>query len=212
MAAAASGVSGRNAGAGGGAAFVARGEVFVSVVMSALQEVYAVTAVSADRALASLRTASDGAYAFPAYQLRARGTPMAPVVCRIRIAEGAQHLVPWPGMVVLKGFEPPDLIVATLGGVVTPREQASFLDWVRGVIRANGPVRLLVVLDDFVGWHFTSLDHGTSWLSDDEGVSKVAIVGARERRIAVLTALAQPLRTMPIRYFETEEAARTWLS
>ena len=68
-----------------------------------------------------------------------------------------------------------------------------------------------MVLDDFVGWHFTSLDHRTSFIDDDEGVSRIAIVGAPERRIAVLTALAQPVRKMPIRYFETEEAARTWL-
>jgi hypothetical protein len=49
------------------------------------------------------------------------------------------------------------------------------------------------------------------WLRDNEGVSRMAIVGEAGWRVAVLTTIAQPVRRVPIDYFTTEEAARRWL-
>ena len=116
-------------------------------------------------------------------------------------------------MVVSRRFEPPDLVVAILRGVVTSHDQASLVESVRASIRRAGAVRLLILLDSFGGWNLgESFDSAASWLSDDESVSKIAIVGRREWRLSVLMLITQPLRSLPIKYFETEAAARRWLA
>ena len=116
-------------------------------------------------------------------------------------------------MVLTKTFEPPNLVVITLGGVVTPTDQADLVRSVREAVRSAGPVRLLVLLELFGGWHpSASLDDAALWLQDETDVSKIAIVGAPAWRRAVLTVIGQPLRRIPIDYFETEAAARRWLA
>lgn len=109
-------------------------------------------------------------------------------------------------------FEPPDLVVATLGGVVTSGDQTRLVTSVQQWIRDTGSVRMLVRLDRFAGWNpGAERDTVTPWLEDDEGISKMAIVGEAEWKIPVLTLITQPLRRMPIQYFETEAVARQWL-
>jgi hypothetical protein len=115
-------------------------------------------------------------------------------------------------MVISKAFEPPDLVVATLAGVVTSGDQADVIEWVRDSIRSVAAVRVLIVLELFGGWQPPdSFDDNRFWLRDDEGVSKMAVVGALTWRRTVLTFLAQPLRRIPIQYFESEFTARRWL-
>lgn len=115
-------------------------------------------------------------------------------------------------MVISKAFEPPDLVVATLAGVVTSSDQADVIEWVRDSIRSVAAVRVLLVLELFGGWQPpSSFDDARLWLRDDEGVTKMAIVGALTWRRSVLTFLAQPLRRIPIQYFESEFTARRWL-
>jgi len=115
-------------------------------------------------------------------------------------------------MVVSAAFQSPDLVVATLGGVVTSVDQTRLVEWVRQGVRRAGSVRVLVRLEAFGGWNAgASVDDPASWLQDDEGVTRMAIVGRPEWKVAVLTFIAQPLRRMPIEYFETEAAARGWL-
>ena len=115
-------------------------------------------------------------------------------------------------MTVVGEFESPDLVLATLTGVVTPPDQVHLVDRVRDAIRRVGSVRLLVRLEAFAGWRpDASLDPAASWLRDDEGVTKIAIVGQPEWKAEVLTVIAQPLRRIPIEYFETEPPARQWL-
>jgi hypothetical protein len=115
-------------------------------------------------------------------------------------------------MVLTRRFEPPDLVTATLGGVVTGDDQAEIVRFVRTAIATAGSVRVLLHLDQFAGWkpdaHF---DRHSLWLHDDEGVSKIGIFGDPEWKPAVLTLMAQPLRRVPIAYFATEAAARRWL-
>jgi hypothetical protein len=116
-------------------------------------------------------------------------------------------------MVLTKTFEPPDLVVIALSGVVAASDQADLVRWVRHNVRTAGAVRLLVQLELFGGWNAAgSLDDTGLWLQDDKDVSKIAIVGARAWRRTVLTVIGQPLRTIPIDYFETEAAARQWLA
>jgi hypothetical protein len=115
-------------------------------------------------------------------------------------------------MVLREVFETPDLLVVTLSGVVTSRDQASVVARVREAIREVGPIRLLFLLEDFSGWHPAAFNDRSLWLRDDEGVTRIAIVGEAARRMDVLTALAQPLRLIPIQYFDNQTAARQWLT
>jgi SpoIIAA-like len=115
-------------------------------------------------------------------------------------------------MLLARRFEPPNPVVGTLGGVVTLRDQALLVELVRSSIRLVGSVRVLVHLQQFASWGASGdVDSDAWWLRDDEGISKIAIVGQPEWRLPILTVIAQPLRRIPIRYFETEAAARAWL-
>jgi hypothetical protein len=115
-------------------------------------------------------------------------------------------------MVVARSFEPPDLVTATLTGVVTARDQAEVVSYVRAAIAMVGTVRILVVLEQVASWlPDAAFDCDMLWLRDDEGVTRAAIVGEPAWRVPVLTLLAQPVRRLPIKYFETEDAARRWL-
>jgi hypothetical protein len=115
-------------------------------------------------------------------------------------------------MVLSRMFEPPDLLVATVGGLVTEKDQAGLVSWVRDTLETIEQVRLLIRLDRFEGWRADAcFSDPTLWLNDDEGVAKMAIVGSPEWRLATLTFIVQPLRRTPIEYFETEAAARRWL-
>jgi hypothetical protein len=115
-------------------------------------------------------------------------------------------------MVLNRMFEPPDLLVATVSGVVTASDQAALVAWVRDTLETIDRVRLLIVLDRFEGWPMdAAFSDPTLWLHDDEGVSKMAIVGNPEWRLRVLTFIIQPLRRTPIEFFETKAAARRWL-
>ena len=116
-------------------------------------------------------------------------------------------------MVLSRMFEPPDLLVATVGGLLTAPDQGALVAWVRDTLETIEHVRLLVLLDRFEGWQSDpSFTDPTLWLHDDEGVAKMAIVGRPEWRLAMLTFLVQPLRRTPIEFFETEKAARRWLA
>ena len=115
-------------------------------------------------------------------------------------------------MVVSRLFEPPDLVAATVAGVVTYDDQAALTTFVRAAIHSAGTVRLLLRLEHFAVWYLDDrFDRDVLWLRDDEGVAKIAVVGDPSWRVPVLTLMAQPLRRVPIEYFLTEEAARCWL-
>jgi hypothetical protein len=116
-------------------------------------------------------------------------------------------------VVLSKTFEPPDLVVVTISGVLRARDQAELVAWVRGAIRTSGPVRVLVRLEEFAGWlpDDVLLTDPTHWLHDDEAVSRMAIAGDPTQRLTVLTAIAHPIRRIPIHYFGTEADARAWL-
>jgi hypothetical protein len=153
--------------------------------------------VCSPRAYGATRAA---AYAFPAVRRR-----------QIRIAAAATD--PYRGRMVLRqGLEPPNLVIATIAGIVTSREQADLVAFIRTAISITGSVRVLLCLESFAGWHPDArFDREDLWLHDDEGVSKIAIVGPPQWKPTVLTLLAQPIRRVPIAYFAAESTARTWL-
>ena len=115
-------------------------------------------------------------------------------------------------MVLNRHFEVPDLVAATLAGVITANDQAELVQFVRAAIPMAGSVRVLVRLEQFAGWNPGAHANGDAlWLRDDEGVSRIALVGDPAWRVMVLTVFTQPLRQVPIEYFATEAAARRWL-
>jgi hypothetical protein len=115
-------------------------------------------------------------------------------------------------MVFRVGLEPPNLVTATIAGIVTLREQGELVTFIRSAISITGSVRVLLCLESFAGWHPDArFDRDDLWLHDDEGVSRIAIVGPAAWKATVLTLLAQPIRRVPIAYFVTEPAARAWL-
>ena len=114
-------------------------------------------------------------------------------------------------MVRSRSLESPDVVVARLDGLVTSEDQAEIVGFIRGATALTGSVRLLVLLDRFAGWILNgSFDRDWLWLRDDE-VSAIAIVVASAWRGAVQTVITQPLRNIPIEFFETETDARQWL-
>ena len=116
-------------------------------------------------------------------------------------------------MVLSRTFEPPDLVVATVTGRMTPRDQAALVGFVRDSLQFARELRVLVVWDGFGGWTPDALFNDPAcWLQDRDRVARMAIVGAAEGRDAMLAFIAQPLRRMPIEYFETEADARRWLA
>ena len=115
-------------------------------------------------------------------------------------------------MVLRLGLEPPNLVIATIGGIVSSHEQAELVSFIRSAISITGSARVLLCLESFAGWHPDArFDREDLWLHDDEGVSKIAIVGPPQWKPTVLTLLAQPIRRVPIAYFANEAAARAWL-
>jgi hypothetical protein len=115
-------------------------------------------------------------------------------------------------MVLSRTFEPPDLVLVDVAGLITPRDQAVLVEWAREMLEIVREVRLLVVLHDFGGWKPDAAFGDTRlWLQDSDRVSKMAIVGDAHWRMSILAFIAQPVRQMPVEYFEEEAAARRWL-
>ena len=120
--------------------------------------------------------------------------------------------LPSAAVVFTSCFEPPDLVTATLRGVVSARDHADVIAAIRAAMRSAGTVRVLIVLESFGGWaRDATLLSTPSSLGDDDDVSRLAVVGRKEWRRCVLTLLARPGRRVPFRYFDTEAAARSWL-
>jgi hypothetical protein len=116
-------------------------------------------------------------------------------------------------MVLSRRFELPDMVSVTLAGVVTSGDQAELVSFVRATIQLTGSVTVLLRLERFAGWNpDPRYDPEALWLRDDEGVSRMAIVGDPTWKVGVLTLVAQPLRRVPIAYFASEDSARRWLT
>jgi hypothetical protein len=96
---------------------------------------------------------------------------------------------------------------------LTTADQARVVAWIRAAIRTGSAVRVLLRLNRFggLGPVDDTIDQAALWLRDDEAVQRMAIVGDARWKQQVLTIVAQPVRGIPIDYFDNEAAARTWL-
>jgi hypothetical protein len=107
------------------------------------------------------------------------------------------------------------IVTVSLAGALTASDLAQMQGAVAEVIRAQGAVRILLVLSSqFGGW-----SQGESWddlsfqMEFDPAVAKMAIVGEPRWKTAALTFTGKGLRPFPIEYFgpDSVEEARTWL-
>jgi hypothetical protein len=116
---------------------------------------------------------------------------------------------------VSTAIELPDVLVITGTGTLalTTSDHVRIVKWIRSSVRTLGSIRVLLRLDGFSGRVADDLasDAAVLWLRDDEPVRKRAVVGDRRWKDRVFTMVAQPVRGLPIDYFETETAARAWL-
>jgi hypothetical protein len=82
-------------------------------------------------------------------------------------------------------------------------------------IEREGKVRILVTLDNFLGW-----ERGDDWgdisfdIKHDKDIEKIAIVGDEKWRDLTLAFLAKPFRPMEIKYFDSSQIdrARSWIT
>ena len=82
-------------------------------------------------------------------------------------------------------------------------------------IEDGGPLRLMVVLDQFDGWEAKGAWNDIGfYIQHGDAVGRIAIVGdERWRDLALMFAVAD-LRKAPVEFFRTDDAAAasTWLS
>jgi hypothetical protein len=84
-----------------------------------------------------------------------------------------------------------------------------------GVIRAEGKVRLFVLLEGFQGWDNAGDWEDTSFQNQyDDQIEKIAIVGDRRWQELVEVFVGKGLRSVDIRYFTPSQTAlaRAWIS
>src|SRR6185436_14424839 len=80
---------------------------------------------------------------------------------------GGHRWLPSAPMVLSKRLETPDLITATVHGLVTPNDHADVIGCIRAAIASVGSVRVLIVLSSFGGWvPDPSIYNEQSWLGE----------------------------------------------
>jgi hypothetical protein len=82
------------------------------------------------------------------------------------------------------------------------------------VIKKEGQIKILVVLENFAGWEKAKGWEDVSFPQrNDPYIKKMAIVGDAEWRDLVYAFTGKGLRKVPIEYFDVnqEKSARQWL-
>ncbi len=105
-----------------------------------------------------------------------------------------------------------DLVRLTVTGQMKTADQAALMYFITKAVERHGRIRLLVVLDGFEGWE---RDEGWSddslRLQDESVILKAAFAGEPRWQESMLLFVSAPFRNIPIEYFDSEAAARTWL-
>ncbi len=115
-------------------------------------------------------------------------------------------------MTIAANEERGNLVHLAVQGRLSPTDQAAFVYFLTKAAERHGTIRVLVTLSDFAGWTADDdWDDAGLRLADDAAIQKAAFVGAPDWRDQIFAFVAKPFRTIPIEYFATEDAARTWL-
>jgi hypothetical protein len=103
----------------------------------------------------------------------------------------------------------------TISGVLRRRDFDVVEEAAADAITRGGPIRLLVVLDEFAGW-----EPGMSWrdmgfyIRHGDSIERIAIVGDETWRSEALMFAGADLRKAAVEYFRSSEMARaaSWLA
>ena len=107
------------------------------------------------------------------------------------------------------------ILSARISGKLTHAELVALQHAASDLIKLEGKVRLLVMVEDFQGW-----ERGGDWgdlsfqSEHDAHIEKMAIVGDRKWQDLALLFASKGLRKFPIEYYESGELAkaRAWLA
>ncbi len=105
------------------------------------------------------------------------------------------------------------VVTLKISGKLTQAELAAAQTAAAELIRQHGKIRVLVLAEKFDGWA-----RGGEWndmsiqAEHDHDIEKMAIAGDAKWKDLALVFTAQGLRKFPVRYFESAELARGWLS
>ena len=105
-----------------------------------------------------------------------------------------------------------NLVTARITGTLTQVELQSLQKATGEIIRKQGRVKLLVLVENFAGW-----EQGATWgdfsfqVRHDSSVERMAIVGDRKWADLALLFTSQGLRPFPIEYFDEVDRAQAWL-
>ncbi len=103
------------------------------------------------------------------------------------------------------------LLVIKITGLLERRELAEAQKVAAQAIQKQGPIRILILTEDFKGWA-----KGGDWgdlsfgIENDPHIKKLAIVGDRRWEDDVLIFTAKGLRGFPIEYFGPAEVGKAW--
>jgi len=106
-----------------------------------------------------------------------------------------------------------DLVHLTVRGRLTTPDQAALVYFITKAAQRHGRVRLLITLEGFAGWAPDD-EWGNEALrvADDATIVKAAFTGEARWKDDVFAFVSRPFRTIPVDYFTSEEAARSWLA
>ncbi|HEX3033754.1 MAG TPA: STAS/SEC14 domain-containing protein [Thermodesulfobacteriota bacterium] len=107
------------------------------------------------------------------------------------------------------------LVSVKIKGILKKSELDQMQEVAAKAIEREGKIRILVILDNFLGW-----ESGANWgdlsfnIKHDKDIEKIAIVGDEKWRDLALAFLAKPFRPMKIEYFDSSqlERARSWIT
>jgi hypothetical protein len=107
------------------------------------------------------------------------------------------------------------VVTLTVSGQLTQRELSAAQAEGARIIGSTGPIRILVLAQDFAGW-----EKGGDWddfsfqMDHDDHIERMAIVGDEQWRDLTLLFTSQGLRPFPIEYFLPGRLAeaRAWLA
>lgn len=110
-------------------------------------------------------------------------------------------------------LEKNNLALFHVSGQLGKDEYEKIQSEIESIIHKVGQIKILVILDDFLGWQTATGWEGTSTESIDPYISKMAIVGDEKWRDLATVFTLKGLRPVPIEYYNTtdESTAREWL-
>ena len=111
-------------------------------------------------------------------------------------------------------FEPDDVCVLRISGILTQNEFATAQGELARKIDAGAKPRLLVVGENFDGW-----ERGADWndldflISHSGQIAKIAVVADPRWEVQALAFAGAGVRRAPVRFFRVEdiEQAQSWL-